>query len=70
MEGCGMVSCCQFLGPRNRVFLEPEGMEATTEVQPRVQAGGGEAGSGTRGVGVAGRPRPRPARERAAQVGA
>ena len=32
------LSCCRFRGHRDKVFLEPEGVDATTEVQPRVQA--------------------------------
>jgi hypothetical protein len=35
------MSCCRFRGHRDRVFLEPEGVDATTEVQPGVQARGG-----------------------------
>ncbi|USU07874.1 glutathione S-transferase N-terminal domain-containing protein [Sphingomonadaceae bacterium OTU29MARTA1] len=33
-----MVSCCRFRGHRDKVFLELEDGDATTEVQPRVQA--------------------------------
>ncbi len=32
------LSCCRFRGHRDKVFMEPEGDDATTEVQPRVQA--------------------------------
>lgn len=36
------MSCCRFRGHRDKVFLELEDGDATTEVQPRVQARGGE----------------------------
>ncbi|WP_150126866.1 hypothetical protein [Sphingomonas panacis] len=32
------LSCCRFRGHQDKVFSEPEGVNATTEVQPRVQA--------------------------------
>ena len=32
------LSCCRFRGHRDKVFLELEDGDATTEVQPRVQA--------------------------------
>jgi hypothetical protein len=31
-----LLSCCRFRGHRDKVFLEPEDGDATTEVQPRV----------------------------------
>ena len=52
------LACCRFRGHDDKVVtLGPEdGDEA--QVQPRVQARGGEAGDGARGVGGAGRPGP------------
>jgi transposase-like protein len=38
------MSCCRFVDTEIRGFSEPEGVNATTEVQPRVQARGGEFG--------------------------
>ena len=34
------MTSCRFRGHRDKVFLEPEDVDATTEVQPRVQARG------------------------------
>ena len=48
------VSCCRFHGHQVKVFLELEDEDGTTQVQPRVQARGGEAGSGAWGKSGAG----------------
>ena len=58
---CLALSCCRFRGHRDKVFLEPEDGDATTEVQSRVQARGGEVGAGAGGVGIADRARSGPA---------
>ncbi len=65
------MACCRFRGHEDKIVtMELESGYDETEVQPRVQDRGGEAGDGAGRVGRAGMPGSGSGRERAAALDA